>query len=134
MATVTTTWSLKPGAEIQNLHPTLQKALPLLALVWSAMFPEDSDGMVVTSGHEGAPTDPPEKRVHGVHSKHYIANNASGFGEAIDLRVNDVQQYKAARCLHLFWTVLETNFPEVEWYIFPESWLKPNAHLHIQMS
>jgi len=132
MPTLSASWSVKPGADLSNLHPTLQKALPLLAHSWAGMFPEDIDGMTITSGHEGAPTDPPDVRVHGEHSKHYIPNNPSGFGEAVDIRVNDVQMYKAARFVAIAWIVLESNFPEIEWFLFPEAWLTPKAHIHIQ--
>lgn len=132
MPSLTASWGVKTGAAIDQLHPTLQKAIPLIAQAWAGMFPEDTDGMTITSGHEGSPTDPPDVRVHGEKSKHYIPNNASGKGEAIDIRVNDVQMYKGARFIAIAWTILESNFPEIEWFLFPEAWLTPRAHIHIQ--
>ena len=122
---------IKPGVEVHDLHPSLRDSLPFLEMSWKSFFPEDTDGALITSGHEGSPTD--EHRVHGPSSKHYKQNNADGLGHAIDLRVNDVQQWKAAIWLGKAWELLNINFPNHGWKLFPENFLKESAHIHIQM-
>jgi len=122
-------WAEKPEVESDKLHPTLKEAITLLSLLWAGTFPEDKDGMVITSGHEGHSTDPKPPRVHVVRSRHYLENGA-GEGHAIDIRLNDVSQQKAAVFLSIVWMSLVMNFGDI-WQIYPESILTPNAHLHV---
>ena len=120
--------TIKPGADISHLHPNLVHANLIIDKLWGAVFPEDLDGCTITSGHEGDPTD----GVHTPTSKHYIPNCASGFGEAEDLRVNDVQQWKATVFAGVLWTVLFLAIGD-HFTIFAENILKPGAHIHVQI-
>ena len=130
MPTLSANWSVKEGADIAHLHPTLLKAVDLLVFAWAAMFPEDKDGLNITSGHEGPDTGP--DRTHGEKSKHYPSNNSSGKGEAIDIRFNDVYQWKASLFVGIAWTILVANYGDI-WKFFPEKILTSSSHLHIQL-
>lgn len=76
--------STKDGVKINLLDPMLSKELYPLAHCWVACFPLDGDGMTITSGYEGAPTD----GVHKPDSLHYKRR-------AIDIRVKDVDVDRA---------------------------------------
>jgi hypothetical protein len=117
----------KPGVDISKLHPELTALLPVVDNLWNAVFPDDSDGALITSGNEGSPGD----GVHGDKSKHYPANNDSGKGEAIDIRLNDVLQWKATYFCGLLMSLLSTNYPS-KYSVFCEKLLTPAAHCHIQ--
>ena len=123
--------TVKPGADISNLHPDIVAALKQLDLMWQAFFPEDKDGMTVTSGHEGVPGLPDS--VHGPTSKHYIVNNKSGKGEAVDIRLNDVTSRKGT--VFCGWVGLALPFviPTVKYDVFAEKILTQSAHLHLEL-
>lgn len=118
----------KPEVDISKLHPTLVKALPTIESAWLTFFPEDADGGTITSGHE----DIAVPRIHGDKSKHYIPNNDSGFGEAVDLRAHDVLQWKVTVFVGILWTTLTIIYGDV-FKIFAEGMLTPNSHIHIQL-
>ena len=99
--------------------------------LWGAVFPEDADGLTITSGHEVV-MDEAGKLIHSPKSKHYIANNDSGFGEAIDIRYNDVKQAKAAIFTGIVWQVLTLSIGDL-FVMFSERMLTDSSHLHIQL-
>lgn len=67
--------------KIEKLHPDLKELIPKIDVLWELCFP--GNDCVITSGHE-------ETAPHSVKSKHYIRNNPSGYGCAVDVRINDV--------------------------------------------
>jgi len=119
--------SKKPEVDISKLHPNLLDTLPTIEKAWNAFFPEDIDGGTITSGHEV--TTP---LVHGEKSKHYITNNASGLGEAVDIRAHDVQQAKVTIFVGILWTTLTVIHGD-KFKIFAEGMLTGNSHIHIQL-
>lgn len=120
--------SKKPEVDISKLHPSLVTIQSTVYHLWEAFFPEDVDGATITSGHE----DIANPRVHAPTSKHYIVNNASGFGEAFDLRAHDVQQAKVTIFVGLLWTTLTVVHGDF-FKIFAEGMLTGNSHIHIQL-
>lgn len=78
--------TLKNGVKIEDLDPYLRQALGPLAWLWMRLFPQDPDGLTITSGHEGEVDD----GIHKPTSLHYPDNSPSGLGRAVDLRVWDV--------------------------------------------
>lgn len=123
------TYNVKDGAKLDNVHKDVMIALiDTITPYWRAYFPEDKDGLTVTSGCEGQPGD----GVHGNNSKHYPANCASTHGEAIDIRLNDVLQWKATVFCGDLFHELERRYPN-KFILFAEGILKPSAHCHIQL-
>jgi len=115
----------KPEVDITRLHPVLKRSLTILDALWPIIYPNDADGLNITSGHE-------EISHHTEGSRHYIKNCKSGFGEAFDIRIKDVEQYKAIHVCHIFWTVIMLR-EKVDLKIYPEALLTDNAHIHIQL-
>ena len=120
--------TVKQGADISNIHPLIRRAMETTDALWLAFFPEDEDGMTITSGCEGSSGD----GVHGDKSKHYPANNASKQGEAVDVRLNDVLQWKATIFCSVLWTILTVNHGD-KFKVFAENLLKSSAHCHIEI-
>ena len=123
--------NIKPGAQIHLLHPAFKTVFRILDYAWPMYYPTDTDGWLITSGHEGAPTDLPEP-VHDIDSKHYIINCKSGFGEAVDLRLNDVLQSRAHQLAAILENVLLLVYG-IRTKIFLENLLKQSAHFHVQV-
>lgn len=105
--------SIKDGVKINLLEPELSSQLYRLAHLWCAIFPLDRDGLTVTSGYEGHPSD----GVHRPDSLHYKRR-------AIDLRTRDVDAARvkeyfcpmAAKLLGSdFDVVLESNHVHIEY-------------------
>lgn len=119
--------TVKPGADISNLHPTMEAALIILDTIWPVFFPSDVDGLNVTSGHEFP-------SVHTELSRHYIVNCKSGKGEAVDVRVKDVPQHVAHLVTTCLWIVLMLRFTPQRFKIYNEGALAENAHIHIQLA
>jgi len=111
--------------KIENLNPKIRKVLDLLDILWSVLYPNDADGLNVTSGHE-------ETAKHKETSKHYIWNCASEMGEAFDVRTKDVEQYKAHLTCTLLWIVSVLRFNTML-KIYPEALLTENAHIHVEL-
>lgn len=119
--------TIKPGVDISQLHPTLEAALVVLDQIWPAFFPDDTDGLNVTSGHE-------HPSVHSDLSRHYIKNTKSGKGEAFDVRIKDVPQHEAHLVATALWIILMVRFTPQRFKIYNEGALTDNAHLHVQMA
>ena len=85
-------YSIKEGVETKNLDPFLGSVIHSLGYLWKAVFPADPDGLSITSGHEGKAGD----GIHMSSSKHYIQNNPTGQGRAIDLRTRDIEKKDAS--------------------------------------
>jgi hypothetical protein len=120
--------TLKEGTDISKLHPKLLQILKIADQLWPLIYPEDSSGLTVTSGHEGTASD----GIHSPNSKHYLQNCNSAFGEALDLRANDVVQAK----LILFASTLDLiahRIHNIPVKIFLENMLKDTCHIHIQL-
>ena len=66
--------SYKDEVNISGLSTEMRRALGLIAVGWTITFPEDHDGLTITSAQDGK---------HMEKSKHYQ-------GDAIDVRVFDV--------------------------------------------
>jgi len=115
----------KPEVDITRLHPVLKRSLTILDALWPIIYPNDEDGLNITSGHEMISK-------HLADSKHYIRNCPSGSGEAFDIRIKDVEQHKAIHICHIFWTVIMLR-EKVDLKIYPEALLTDNAHIHIQL-
>ena len=118
----------KVGVDISKIHPTIGTVLKIADELWPIVFPEDADGMVVTSGHEDVGA-----RVHAAKSKHYLANSSSGMGEAVDIRANDILQYQVHKFLTLLWMLLEIRMPQQQFKMYHEGALGANSHIHIQL-
>jgi len=78
--------SVKKGVSLAGVKPPLLYKLRPMSYLWFAFFDDDQDGITITSGSEGYAGD----GVHGSHSLHYTGN-------AIDLRVKDVDSERAGR-------------------------------------
>ena len=78
---------LKNGVNISKIHPDFKELIPKIDTLWELCFP--GNDLVITSGHEEIKNSQ-GKLEHTVLSKHYIHNNPSGYGCAIDVRINDV--------------------------------------------
>lgn len=115
--------TLKDGVKIDLLHPKLRETLETLDVLWTLAFPLDGDGLNITSGHE--------ESVHSPNSKHYVKNCKSGFGEAFDCRVRDVNQRHAGRVG--IWLEDIMRIRGIEVFVLSEAFYTPNAHLHIQL-
>ena len=124
--------TLKSGVDISRIHPGIIKANAIIDKLWAAFFPEDLDGATITSGHEVA-RNAEGKLYHKDISRHYISNCKSGFGEAEDYRLHDVEQRKATIFGGIVWTVLSVLIPDIEFSIFLEEMLTENSHMHIQI-
>lgn len=111
--------------KIENLSPKIRKVLDLLDQLWPIIYPNDADGLNVTSGHE-------ETAKHSVTSKHYIRNCVSGTGEAFDVRTRDVEQWKAHLTCTLLWIISVLRFNTML-KIYPEALLTENAHIHVEL-
>lgn len=120
--------TVKTGAQIDKLHPEITRALKVIDLLWQAFFPEDISGLTITSGHEGIATD----GTHGPSSKHYLSNNISGLGEAVDIRLNDVSSRKATAFCGLVAFVLNYT-TNIHYDVFAERILTQSAHLHLEL-
>ena len=120
--------TVKQGAEISSLHPSLTKILKIADTLWGLVFPEDADGMTVTSGHEGFSGD----GVHGNKSKHYTTNSETAQGEAVDLRLNDVKNAKAHKFAFILEVLVEDVY-NIPINIFIEKELTQSAHFHIEL-
>ncbi len=114
----------KNGVDLSHLHFTLLIVMDALDKIWNMAFPDDLDGLNITSGHE-------ETSKHSEKSKHYIHNCSSGFGEAFDCRVKDVKQADATKIGVILWMICEIRGINI--IILPEGFLTDNAHLHIQL-
>jgi hypothetical protein len=79
-------YSIKKGVELAEMDPAMNSAIDRLADLWRVLFPEDKDGLTITSGCEGEPGD----HIHHYMSLHYKDNTPTGQGRAIDLRTWDV--------------------------------------------
>lgn len=120
-------YTLKSGVDISKLHPTLTQVLTTLDLLWQAFFPKDLDGMTVTSGHEGNKHD----GTHAEDSKHYL-ENSDGQGEAVDIRLNDVLQWRATEFCGLASLILSRVYGDIFKCYF-ENALKQTSHFHVQL-
>lgn len=119
---------LKPGVDISNLHPDLVAVLPIIELEYGKTLQDYGFQPIeptITSGHELT-------SVHSKGSKHYISNCPSGFGEAIDIRANDILATIATEAAGRIAMVLRMHYRD-KFKVFFESCLKPQAHFHIQL-
>jgi len=119
--------TFKQGVEHDKLHPDLVAVLPLVEMEYNktridyGLLPDE---MVITSGHE-------ETSRHGDKSRHYIRNCKSGFGEAVDIRVNELHSTAQTEVCGRIAMQLRMFYPN-QFKVFFEDCLKPNAHCHIQ--
>jgi hypothetical protein len=79
------------GVKVDNLSSAILIALQVAENVYKRLGVPH--GVTITSGNEGYPGD----GVHHEGSKHYPQNNKSGKGEAVDIRIWDVNQQDSAR-------------------------------------
>lgn len=121
----------KPGVEHDKLHPELVEVFPVVELTYGKVLSECGMlpmEMTMTSGHEGDPSHGP----HNKKSRHYIVNCPSGYGEAADFRMNDINQTLATEVCGEIAKQLRVHFPN-KFKVFFEGCLKTSAHLHIQI-
>jgi len=116
-------YSLKKGVKVDRLHPSISQRLPSLGFLWRAFFPEDEDGLTITSGHEGSPAD----KIHMLHSFHYTQNFSDEMGRAIDLRVRDVPHERIDLAVAAMKLLLGSKY-DVVW---GEKY-KHTDHIHIE--
>lgn len=86
------------GVKIDRLSPAMWGVLLIANDVWKRQGVPH--GCTITSGNEGYPGD----GVHSYKSKHYPSNNESELGEAVDLRIWDVDAEEACRKLREYLT------------------------------
>ena len=111
----------KESAKIELLHPELLNVLKKID-EYSLKYLDYE--ITVTSGHETTSK-------HSDRSKHYIKNNPSGFGCAIDLRINDLNIRQGLSWFVNIWGVF-INRKDI--LIIPEYFALPNRHIHIQVN
>lgn len=106
---------LKDDATIRvdNLSSAMVMAAQIADTVWKLMGVPH--GVTITSGCEGKPGD----GIHHKWSKHYPHNNESGQGEALDLRIWDVDAERAAEKLQRY---LGPNYDVI----------KESTHIHCE--
>ena len=122
---------LKDGVEIDHLHPDLVAVLPFIELEYGKTLQDNGlhpNEITITSGHEGEPMIGP----HSKKSKHYIVNCPSGFGEAIDVRANDILATIATEAAGRIAMQLRIFYPN-KYKVFFEECLKPSCHIHVQI-
>lgn len=94
-------FSVKAFAQIDNLSDEIRNAIPKIIAArraaaerWARELPDP----VITSGHEEDINPTTGQLYHAEKSKHYIKNNPSGKGEAIDWRTRDWVEFWAEEC------------------------------------
>ena len=109
--------------KINKLHPDLVELLVVIEKLWDLCF--SGNDCVLTSGHE-------ESSSHSVKSRHYIYNNPSGYGCAIDIRINDVTLSDAHYYTTMIIMYIKLFFDDrVD--VFLEGIPKVERHLHFQV-
>ena len=106
-----------------KLHPDLKELMVVIDPLWGLCF--KGNDCVLTSGHE-------ETTAHSVKSKHYIRNNPSGYGCAIDIRINDVTLNEGHNYFAMILMYIKLFFDDrVE--VMIERIPNPDRHLHFQV-
>lgn len=121
----------KDNIERDNLHPELVEVLPLVEAIYRQTLVEcgvPEMEPVMTSGAEGSPVTGP----HTSTSRHYPTNCESGYGEAVDIRANNIPQTVATEVGGQIARHLRLHHPK-KFRIFFENCLKPTAHFHIEL-
>lgn len=78
--------SAKLRVETDKVSPAIWRVLEPLACLWRVVFPNDADGLTITSGCETSATH------RAPNTLHYPNNSPDQLGRAFDLRVIDVDK------------------------------------------